>query len=150
MKKKLTQKACNMVVVHLHPRGAELQAVISGRIYTEMVPESGVLDSNGKQRVIKNELGPGQLTVFYQGAYHTQVNPDCEPAVIATAFASEDMGATIIANSAFALENDIVSNMFGKAIAGEDIDKIRHALPQGITSKVDSCLAKCGKKKRSV
>ncbi|KAH6876551.1 RmlC-like cupin domain-containing protein [Thelonectria olida] len=141
---------CNMAVVHIHPRAAELQAVISGRLYTEQVPEAGVLNSENKQRVIKNELGPGQMTVFYQGSFHTQLNPDCEPAVVVTAFASEDMGTSLIADATFALDDDIIANMFGQAIAGEDIDRVRKALPKTIVYKVEECLAKCGKQKRQI
>lgn len=137
-----------MSVVHIHPRAAELQAVISGRLYTEMVPESGVTDAEGNQRVIRNELGPKMMTVFYQGSFHTQMNPDCKPAVVVTTFSSEDMGASLIANNLFALKNETIANTFGQSIAGEDIDKVRDAIPKSITFKVEECLAKCGKQKR--
>ncbi|KAM5349832.1 hypothetical protein ACJ41O_006337 [Fusarium nematophilum] len=141
---------CSMAIVHLHPRSAELQVVISGRIYTEMVPEAGVVDAEGKPRVIRTELGPNQMTVFYQGSFHTQVNTDCEPATVVTSFASEDIGVGPIAHQTFALSNDTIIGMFGQAISGEDIDAIRHALPQGVVTKVDECLAKCNIKKRGV
>ncbi|KAJ3546368.1 hypothetical protein NM208_g2036 [Fusarium decemcellulare] len=139
---------CSMVLVHLHPRAAEVQAVISGHIYTEMVPEAGVVDAEGNQRVIRNELGPNMMTIFYQGSFHTQVNMDCEPATLATFFASEDMGAGLVANQIFALKNDTISRTFGETIAGEDIERVRDALPKGAVAKVDQCLAKCGIKKR--
>ncbi|KAI8715956.1 Cupin type-1 domain-containing protein [Fusarium sp. LHS14.1] len=139
---------CSMAVVHIHPRAAELQAVISGRIYTEMVPESGVTDAEGNQRVIRNEIGAKMMTVFYQGSFHTQMNPDCEPAVVVTTFSSEDMGASLIPNNLFALKNETIANSFGQSIAGEDIDKVRDAIPKTVTFKVEECLAKCGKTKR--
>ncbi|KAF4974575.1 hypothetical protein FZEAL_8547 [Fusarium zealandicum] len=115
-----------------------------------MVPEAGVVGSDGKQRVILTELGPGTMTVFYQGSFHTQVNPDSEAAAVAASFTSEDMGTALIANGAFALSNDTIARMFGQSIAGEDIDAVRHALPQGIVCMVDECLAKCGKEKSQV
>ncbi|KAH6898050.1 RmlC-like cupin domain-containing protein [Thelonectria olida] len=139
---------CSMAIVHSHPRAAELFAVISGNLTTEMVPESGVVDSEGNQRVIRTELGPGQMTVFYQGSFHTQMNSNCEAAKVVTAFPSEDMGAALIANNAFALSDKTIANMFGQVIKGEDIEKVRHALPEGVASKVDACLAKCGIEKR--
>ncbi|KAK7413369.1 hypothetical protein QQX98_007746 [Neonectria punicea] len=142
--------ACSMSTVHLHPRAAELQAVVSGRILTEMVPESGVVDSEGKPRVIRTELGPGMMTVFYQGSFHTQINPDCEPAVLVAGFASEDIGASLIASQASLLSNDVISNTFGGSISGKDIDAVRDMLPQGVSVKIDECLKKCGIEKRKV
>ncbi|KAF4448838.1 spherulin 1B precursor [Fusarium albosuccineum] len=139
---------CSMVMVHLHPRASEVFALLSGKVYTETIPEAGVNTEDGKPRVIRNELSPGDVTVFYQGAFHTQVNPDCEPASAVAAFASEDLGTTVIAPALFSLSDEVITRTFGQSIAGEDIDKVRHALPQGITIKVDECLAKCGKQKR--
>ncbi|KAI1868892.1 hypothetical protein JX265_006871 [Neoarthrinium moseri] len=142
--------ACSMTFVHLHPRSAELFTVISGRILTEMVPETGVLDASGKQRVIRTELGPKQMTVFPMGSFHTQLNPDCEPASAVAAFTSEDMGASAIASQLFSLSDSVVENTFGQSIAGEDIDKVRNAIPKTVAFKVEECLAKCGLQKRAV
>ncbi|KAM0561394.1 hypothetical protein ACHAPJ_003275 [Fusarium lateritium] len=139
---------CSMVNVHIHPRATELFAVISGRVYTEAVPESGVLNSEGKPRVIKNEISAGQATVFYQGTMHFQVNPDCEGADAVAAFSSEDAGALGIASGLFSVSDEPLGRQLGQAIAGEDIDKVRHAIPAGVAIKVDECLAKCGKQKR--
>ncbi|KAK7429157.1 hypothetical protein QQZ08_004372 [Neonectria magnoliae] len=129
---------------------AELQAVVSGRILTEMVPESGVVDSEGKPRVIRTELGPGMMTVFYQGSFHTQINPHCEPAVLVAGFASEDIGASLIASQASLLSNDVIANTFGQTISGKDIDAVRDMLPQGVSVKIDECLKKCGIEKQRV
>ncbi|KAF5025418.1 hypothetical protein F66182_2520 [Fusarium sp. NRRL 66182] len=139
---------CHMVMVHLHPRSAELFAVVSGRIYTEGTAEAGVVDSQGKPRVIKTELSAGQATVFYQGTMHYQINPDCEPAQAVAAFSSEDAGTSAAAASLLSLGDEAVSRAFGQSIAGEDVDKIRHSIPATAAVKVDECLAKCGKQKR--
>ena len=133
-----------MVATHLHPRSAELFAVVTGRVYTESVPEAGVVDSEGNPRVIRSELGPLQMTVFHQGAFHTQMNPDCKPALAVASFASEDPGAAVIAPQLFALSDDVVVNGFGGAIKAEDVDKIREAIPPGLQIMLDECRAKCG------
>ena len=137
-----------MASLHLHPRAAELFTVVTGRIFTEQTPESGVLDADGKQRVIRAELGPKQITVFPAGSFHTQLNPDCETALAVVSFASEDPGAGLVAGQAFALSDEVVASTFGGVIAGEDIEKGRGAIPAGALLQVESCLAKCGIEKR--
>ncbi|GJC97455.1 cupin [Colletotrichum higginsianum] len=127
----------------------ELFAVVSGRILTEMVTEAGVVGPDGKPRVIRADLGPSQMTVFPQGAFHTQVNPECSPASIAVSFTSEEAGVGLIASQTFALSDDVIERSFGNTIAGEDIDKVRNAIPKGLAIKVDECLKKCGIQKRA-
>ncbi|KAI9158042.1 Spherulin-1A [Paramyrothecium foliicola] len=135
--------ACGMASLHIHPRAAEAFAVVSGRIVAESVPEVGVLDDKNQTRVIRTELGPNQMTIFAAGAFHVQVNPDCVPATIVAAFSSEDPGSALIAPQTFALSDDIVAETFGNSIAGQDIEKVRKAIPPGPAFLVDECLAKC-------
>ncbi|TDZ26358.1 Spherulin-1A [Colletotrichum sidae] len=142
--------ACGMNTLHVHPRSAELQIVVQGRLVTEMAPENGVLDADGKRRVIRTELGPFKMTPFYQGSVHSQFNPDCEDAVFVASFASEDFGTGQIADETFAFSDDLIAATFGQSIAGEDIDKVRDAIPQSIALGVDACLKKCGIAKRAV
>ncbi|RGP62371.1 spherulin 1b precursor [Fusarium sporotrichioides] len=139
---------CSMIAVHTHPRAAELFAVISGNLYTEAVPEGGVLDAQGKPRVIRNELGAGEATVFYQGAMHYQINTECDAAFALAAFPSEDAGAAGVAAGLFSVKNEALANTFGEVIKGEDIEKVRDGISKDASFKVDSCLAKCGKQKR--
>ena len=113
-----------------------------------MVPESGVVSPNGTQRVIRTELGPGQMTVFPMGSYHTQINPDCTPAVAVASFNDEDPGAGLTAPGLFALTDEFAVPMFGQAFDGEDIDRIRHLIPQSAIFAVESCLDACKLKKR--
>ncbi|TQN67872.1 Spherulin-1A [Colletotrichum shisoi] len=141
--------ACSMSFLHTHPRASELFAVVSGRILTEMVTEAGVVGPDGKPRVIRADLGPSQMTVFPQGAFHTQVNPECSPASVAVSFTSEEAGVGLIASQTFALSDDVIARSFGNSIAGEDIDKVRNAIPKGVAIKVDECLKKCGIQKRA-
>ncbi|KAJ5359573.1 spherulin [Penicillium cataractarum] len=142
--------ACSMSFVHLHPRATELFAITSGRVLSEMVPEGGVVDSEGNQRVIKAEISQGMLTIYPAGSFHTQVNPDCEPANFTAAFTSEDSGISLVADQTFAFSDDVIAATFGQSIAGEDIDKVRDAIPGDMLIKVEECLTKCGKQKRQV
>ncbi|CAM1511462.1 Fc.00g089750.m01.CDS01 [Cosmosporella sp. VM-42] len=142
--------ACGMNTLHVHPRSAELQIVTAGRLITEMVPENGVMDADGKRRVIRTELTANMMTPFFQGSIHTQYNPDCEPAVFVASFAAEDFGAGQIADETFALSDDVIAATFGQSIAGEDIEKVRAAIPKSIALGVEECLNKCGLKKRAI
>ncbi|KAF5723926.1 spherulin 1A precursor [Fusarium mundagurra] len=141
---------CGMNTLHVHPRSAELQVVTSGRLITEMVPENGVLDKDGKRRVIRTELTANMMTPFYQGSIHTQFNPDCKPATFIATFATEDFGTGQIADELVSLSDDVIAATFGQSIAGEDIDKVRQAVPKSIALGVDKCLETCGLKKRSI
>jgi hypothetical protein len=139
--------ACGLNTFHVHPRSAELQIVVEGRLITEMVPENGVLDANGKRRVIRTELGPFMMTPFYQGSVHTQFNPDCHNATFIAAFANEDAGTGQIADETFAFSDNLIDAAFGGVFEGADIEKIRKAIPTSIAQGVDECLAKCNIKK---
>ncbi|KAJ5294750.1 hypothetical protein PENANT_c014G10666 [Penicillium antarcticum] len=140
--------ACSMAYLHLHPRATEVFVLNSGRVLTQMVPEVGVLDSEGRPRVIHTELHAGMATIFPAGSFHTQVNPDCESANFTAALSAEDFGIGLVANQVFSLSDDVISASFGESIAGEDIDKVRHAIPGDVVIKVEECLSKCGKHKR--
>ncbi|KAJ4269982.1 hypothetical protein NW762_001655 [Fusarium torreyae] len=142
--------ACGMNTLHVHPRSAELQIVTSGRLITEMVPENGVLDKDGNRRVIRTELKANMMTPFYQGSIHTQYNPDCEPASFVASFAAEDFGTGQMADELAAISDDVIAATFGQSIAGEDIDKVRKAIPKSIALGVDECLKKCNIQKRSI
>lgn len=133
---------CGMNTLHVHPRSAELQIVVQGKLVTEMVPENGVNDADGKRRVIRTEVGPFQMTPFYQGSVHTQFNPDCEPAVFIAAFPAEDFGTGQIADETFAFSDDVIAATFGQSISGADIDKVRNAIPRNVALGVEECLKK--------
>lgn len=139
-----------MTFLHLHPRATELFAINSGRILSEMVPETGATDDEGNQRVIRTELGPGMLTIYPAGSFHTQVNPDCVPANFTAAFTSDEFAVGVVAGQTYSFSDDIIARTFGKSVAGEDIDTVRDAIPKDMAIKVDECLAKCGKQKRQV
>lgn len=135
---------CAVVATHIHPRSSELFAVAKGRVLTESIPEGGVVDADGNPRVIRTELGPLQMTVFHQGAFHTQMNPDCDPVVAVASFASEDPGFAPIASQLFALSDGVLVRQFDGALTEDDIDKIRDSLSADMMAKHDECRAKCG------
>lgn len=90
------------------------------------------------------------MTVFPQGAVHTEFNPDCTDAVFVASFPGEDPGVGQIAREYFGLEDEIVRGSSGGEIAvdGRDIKIFRSKIPANIAKGVDSCLAKCGIAKR--
>ncbi|CAK7206340.1 hypothetical protein SEUCBS139899_009129 [Sporothrix eucalyptigena] len=142
-------KPCGINTFHVHPRSAELQIVVAGRLVTEMVPENGVLDANGSRRVIQTEIGPYQMTTFYQGSLHTQFNPDCTNTTFVAFFPSEDFGTGQVLDETFAFTEDVIAAAAGGALSGEDIDKVRQAIPVNFALGVEQCLQQCGIQKRS-
>ncbi|KAK5654064.1 hypothetical protein OQA88_7744 [Cercophora sp. LCS_1] len=135
---------CGFASLHLHPRSAEIFTVLSGRVLTSTVPESGVVDTTGKQRVISTELTGNMTTIFPLGSLHMQFNPECTPALAVAAFASEDPGAGLVAPETFALDDEYVVDTFGGSIAGDYVERVRKAIPQGAFFEVEACLKKCG------
>ena len=98
---------------------------------------------DGKGRVIKNEIGPYQMTPFYQGSTHAQFNPDCTNVTFVSSFASEDFGTQYTLEQMFAFTDDIIAASFGQAIDLGDIDDLRHGIPATIAFGVKQCLQKC-------
>lgn len=128
---------CGFNTPHTHPRGAELNLVIEGTIYAQMMTEN-----NG--RVVTNQLEKYQMTVFPQGAMHTEFNPTCENATFVASFPSSDPGTQQIAQTLFSLSGDLISAVFGEAIDGAEVANYYNVLPAPVAKGVTSCLAKCG------
>ncbi|KAL2175522.1 RmlC-like cupin domain-containing protein [Thermothelomyces heterothallicus CBS 202.75] len=133
-----------MASIHIHPRSAEVFAVLSGRVVTEMIPEAGVLGADGRPRTVRTELAANQTTVFPQGSFHAQYNPDCAPALAVAAFGSDDPGAALVVPQAFEQTDDFLVNSFGGAISAGDLARFRAAIPQGAIFDVEACRKKCG------
>jgi hypothetical protein len=134
-----------MAALHIHPRAAEIFIVLQGRVITEMIPEGGVLGPDGKTpRVIRTELRANQTTIFPQGSFHAQVNPDCTPVVALAAFSSDDPGAALIVPQVFEQGDDFVLPAFGGALSAEELKKFREAIPKGAFLEVEACKKRCG------
>lgn len=52
------------------------------------------------------------MTVFPQGAIHTEFNPQCQPAVFVAGFANEDPGVQQSAQRLFELDDDVLEAAF--------------------------------------
>jgi len=136
-------KPCGFNTPHVHPRAAELNLVVEGKLFASVTAENGV-------RHMNHTLNQWEMTVFPAGALHTEFNPECSPAVFVAAFGNEDPGVGQIAQEYFGLENEIVKGSAGGEVTvdGKDIDTFRSLIPANVAKGVDSCLAKCGIKKR--
>lgn len=133
-----------MASLHIHPRSAEIFVVLEGRVQTEMIPEGGAVDADGKPRTIRTELSANQTTIFPQGSFHAQLNKECEPALAVAAFSSDDPGAALIVPQVFQQSDEFVLNSFGGALSAEDLAKFRAAIPQGAFFDVEECRKRCG------
>lgn len=131
--------ACGFNTPHTHPRSAEMNIVVEGRLIAEYVAENGA-------PIIRNIINTHQATVFPQGALHTEMNPDCFPATFVAGFASEDPGVQQTAQSLFSLDDDLLEAAFKSdfTFAGQDIDQFRAIIPPNVAKGVESCLEKCG------
>ncbi|KAK4102595.1 putative spherulin [Parathielavia hyrcaniae] len=139
--------ACSMASLHIHPRSAEIFAVLSGRIYTEMIPESGVIvdpKTDPKPRVVRTELTAKQTTIFPMGSFHAQVNPDCTPALTIAAFSSDDPGAALVVPQTLIISDEFVTSSFGGGLSAEELARFRAAVPQGAIFEVEACKKRCG------
>ncbi len=78
---------------------------MEGELGTEFITENGAT-------LIKNRLTKYQMTVFPQGAIHTEWNPTCEPATFVAGFASEDPGVQQSAQRLFDMDDDLLEAAF--------------------------------------
>jgi len=90
------------------------------------------------------------MTVFPQGALHTEFNPDCTPAVFVAGFPDEDPGVQQAVQTFFGLEDDIIQAALGGdgMVDGMDLDAFKAVIPVNVALGVESCLQKCGISKR--
>ncbi|KAH6854777.1 RmlC-like cupin domain-containing protein [Chaetomium sp. MPI-CAGE-AT-0009] len=137
-------EGCSMASLHIHPRSAEIFVVLAGRVITQMIPEGGVTDGEGRPRLIRTELTANMTTIFPQGSFHAQMNPECTPALAVAAFASDDPGAALVVPQAFQQSDEFVVNSFGGALSAEDLARFRAAIPQGPFFDVEACRKRCG------
>ncbi|KAJ7728464.1 RmlC-like cupin [Mycena metata] len=143
---------CAMNSPHTHPRAAEINFSVNGTLRTGMLAENGA-------RFVVNQLPPGSMTVFPQGAIHFEQNIGCEPAMFVAAFNGEDPGVLQMAQRFFGLPVDIVqATLNGLGIveieglaqmvcSPEIIFTCRltwQQIPDNIVAGTDECLARCG------
>ena len=131
-------KPCGFNTPHVHPRSSEINVVVKGSLVAEFTLENGA-DS------ITNRLSTNQMTVFPQGALHTEFNPDCEDALFVAGFASEDPGVQQAAQTFFALNDDIVEAALGgqDTFDGAELEKFRSVIPANVAEGVERCLKQC-------
>jgi hypothetical protein len=134
---------CGLNTPHTHPRSAELNIAVQGRLIAEFIAENGA-------PTIRNIIDTFQATVFPQGALHTEMNPDCEPATFVAGFASEDPGVQQAAQTLFDIDDDLLEAAFLSDFTfdGVDIDQFRALIPKNVALGVESCLQRCGLEKR--
>jgi oxalate decarboxylase/phosphoglucose isomerase-like protein (cupin superfamily) len=61
---------CGLNTPHTHPRATEINIAINGTLRTGMLAENGA-------RFVFNDVPPGSVTVFPQGAIHFEMNLGC-------------------------------------------------------------------------
>ncbi|KAL9600629.1 MAG: hypothetical protein Q9219_003062 [cf. Caloplaca sp. 3 TL-2023] len=129
---------CGFNTPHTHPRSAEINIVVQGSLKTEFTLENGA-------RTVHNTLGTHQMTIFPQGALHTEFNPNCEEAVFVAGFASEDPGVQQVAQTFFGFDQDVVQAAVGSdfTFQGQDLNTFRSLIPANVALGVEGCLEKC-------
>lgn len=130
---------CGFNTPHVHPRAAEFNLVVQGRLTASVTAENGA-------RHMNHTLNKWEMTVFPAGALHTEFNPDCTDAVFVASFPNEDAGVLQMAQAFLGLEDEIIEAVVDGAISvdGKDLDKFRPLIPANVALGVESCLKKCG------
>ncbi|KAJ7140303.1 RmlC-like cupin domain-containing protein [Mycena crocata] len=127
---------CGMNTPHTHPRATEINFSVNGTLRTGMLTENGA-------RFVVNELPPGTMTVFPQGAVHFEVNNGCEPAMFVAAFNGEDPGVSSLAQRFFGLPADVVDATMG-GLGVQQVKGLEAKIPDNIAVGTDECLKRCG------
>ncbi|KAJ7046443.1 RmlC-like cupin [Mycena alexandri] len=127
---------CAINTPHTHPRATEVNYSVNGTLRTGLLTENGA-------RFIVNDLPPGTMTVFPQGAIHFEMNNGCEPAMFIAGFNNEDPGVLQVAHRFFGLPIDIVGATLGD-IGIQEVDGLAHLIPDNVAVGTDECLKRCG------
>ncbi|PGH03870.1 hypothetical protein GX51_03858 [Blastomyces parvus] len=136
---------CGFNTPHTHPRAAEMNIIVEGRLNTQFIMENGA-------RAVHNSLNRYDMAIFPPGAMHAEFNPDCTPAVFVAGFGDEDHGVQQTAQTFFGLKNSMIDatlGFSGATISGKDIDTYRGLIPKNVALGVDKCLKKCGLKRNT-
>ena len=133
---------CGVVATHIHPRADELVMVIQGRLIAQSITETGSV-------LFTNELHAFSATIFNQGAFHAQHNPDCTEAKFVASFNNNDPGSSPVAPNFFMFDTETVLGNLGVGngthLTDDDVESIRLHMPVG-NFAVEACLKKCGLK----
>ncbi|KAJ7126275.1 RmlC-like cupin domain-containing protein, partial [Mycena epipterygia] len=132
---------CAVNSPHTHPRATEINFSVNGTLRTGLLTENGA-------RFIVNDLPPGSMTVFPQGAIHFEMNTGCAPAMFVAGFNSEDPGVLQIAQRFFGLPVDVVGATLGD-LGVEEVEGLASLvchliIPDNIAVGTDECLKRCG------
>ncbi|KAJ6519030.1 RmlC-like cupin domain-containing protein [Mycena sanguinolenta] len=127
---------CGINTPHTHPRATEINFSVNGTL------RAGLLTENGA-RFVMNELPPGSMMVFPQGAVHFEMNDGCEPAMFVAAFNSEDPGVLSVAQRFFGLPIDILAATMG-GLGVQQVEGLEAMIPDNIAVGTDACLQRCG------
>jgi len=136
---------CGFATPHSHPRANELNLIIEGTLQSTMTLENSA-------RTINQTMTKLQMTIFPQGSMHMEINPACTNATFVSAFTSNDAGVQQTAQTFMDFGDQILTSAMGGAMTvdGKDIDTFRSQIPVNVAQGVDSCLAACSIKKRSL
>lgn len=129
---------CGFNTPHTHPRSAEINILIEGRVSTQFTLENGA-------HTVQNDLLPYQMTTFPMGALHTEFNPDCHNATFVAGFANEDPGVQQEAQTFFGLDPEAVKAAIGNGFTfeGKDVARFTSLIPKNVARGVEACLKKC-------
>ncbi len=129
---------CGFNTPHVHPRAAELNIVVQGRLMSSVTAENGA-------RHMNHTMNQFQMSIFPQGALHTEFNPDCTPAIFVAAFPDEDPGVQQAVQTFFGLEDEIIKAALGGdgSVDGMQLDMFKGLIPPNVALGVESCLQKC-------
>jgi hypothetical protein len=140
----LYSSKCNADLL-IDPRANELNLVTQGTLISTMTLENGA-------RVINQTIGFQQMTVFPQGSMHMEYNPGCTNATFVAAFTAADAGVQQSMTAFMNFGDQVITATMGGALTvnGKDVDVFKSAIPVNVALGVESCLAACGLKKRSL
>lgn len=137
--------ACGINTPHVHPRSSQINVVVKNMLATEFIAENGA-------RSIVNTLNEFEMTVFPQGAVHTEWNPTCEESIFVAGFASEDPGVQQSAQTFFGLRDEVIDATLGvgpnATFNGEDLDTFRDLIPKNVAQSIELCLQNCNIQKK--
>ena len=126
---------------HYHPFSTQLSAVVSGG----PLKVGAIWYTYAGKEQMDNTVYTWEMVTLPQGSIHWEFNDNCEPAVTANAFGTDDPGILNVANAFFSMNPDIVNATLGfpADLNGYQVGEFKSFIPPSYAFGVQACLDRC-------
>jgi len=129
-----TLTPCGMILPHIHPRGAKVVYIITGKVMVGRIQEN-------KAQPIISVLGPGDITFIPRAAMHFVQSLSCSVSQQLNAYNTEDPGLMTFGINVLRFPDIAMEGAFN--ISRDQVEYLRTTLPPSALNPLSICQAAC-------